>query len=78
LNRIFAFAKVYGHHKAISEAEKLKLTESIFYHELLGYLYAEDDNSKAVYHYKKAIELTKSKTEKQTLIKAIQQLGQKK
>lgn len=78
LNRIFAFAKVYGHHKAISEAEKLKLTESIFYHELLGYLYAEYDNSKAVYHYKKAIELTKSRTEKQTLIKAIEQLGQKK
>jgi len=75
LNRTFAFAKVYGHNKAISEAEKLKLTESNYYHELLGYLYADTDIKKAICHYKQAISLTKSKTEQQTLIREIERLG---
>jgi len=77
LNRTFAFAKVYGHDKAIPEAEKLKLTESNYYHELLGYLYADTDFDKAIYHYGQAIGLTKSKTEKQTLTKEIQRLTDK-
>lgn len=78
LNRTFAFAKVYGNDKAISEAQKLKLTESNYYHELLGYLYADTDIDKAICHYRQAIELTKSKTEKQTLIKEIERLNEKK
>lgn len=78
LNRIFAFSKVYGYKKAISEAEKLKLLEINYYHELLGYLYSEEDMDKAIQHYTLAIELTKSKTEKQTLIKEIEQLRKKK
>lgn len=78
LNRIFAFAKVYGRNKAIPEAEKLQLTKSSYYHELLGYLYAETDIGKAIFHYKQAIGLTKSQTEKQTLIKEIERLNEKK
>lgn len=78
LNRTFAFAKVYGHDKAISEAQKLKLTESNYYHELLGYLYADTDINKAITHYKQAIGLTKSKTEKQTLTREIERLNEKK
>lgn len=74
LNRTFALAKVYGHAKAISEAEKLKLSDSNYYHELLGYLYADTDIDKAICHYQQALELTKSKTEKQTLIKEIERL----
>lgn len=74
LNRTFAFAKVYGHDKAITEAEKLQLTDNNYYHELLGYLYADTDFDKAIYHYEQAIGLTKSKTEKQTLTKEIQRL----
>ena len=75
LNSVFAFAKVYGHDKAIPEAEKLGLTESNYYHELLGYLYTGIDNGKAIYHYQQAIELTKSKTEQRLLIKEIKQLS---
>ncbi len=78
LNRTFAFAKVYGHCKAISEAEKLRLTEINYYHELLGYLYAEKDFDKAIYHYKQAIGLTRSRIEKQTLAKEIERLNEKK
>lgn len=78
LNRTFAFAKVYGHNKAISEAEKLKLIESNYYHELLGYLYADTDIDKAICHYKQAIGLTKSRAEKQTLSKEIECLNEKK
>ena len=74
LNRAFAFAKVYGRHKAIAEVEKLSLTESNYYYELLGYLHANTDIDKAINYYKKAIELTRSKIEKQTLTKEIEQL----
>jgi RNA polymerase sigma-70 factor (ECF subfamily) len=74
LNRTFAFAKVYGRDKAIPEAEKLNLTNSNYFHELLGYLYADTDFDKAIYHYEQAMGLTKSKIERQTLTKAIERL----
>ena len=78
LNRTFAFAKVFEHEKAIQEAERLNLIESNYYHELLGYLYAEKDIDKSIGHYKEAIRLTKSKTERQTLNKEIERLKKKK
>jgi RNA polymerase sigma factor (sigma-70 family) len=78
LNRIFAFAKVYGPKNAIPEAEKLNLTESNDYHGLLGYLYAEINMDKAINHYETAIALTKSRIEKQSLKKQIEQLNAKK
>lgn len=74
LNRAFAFAKVYGHKKAIFEAEKLNLIESNYYHELLGYLHSDTNIVKAIEHYEQAIKLTKSKTEKKTLEKEIARL----
>jgi len=74
LNRAFAFAKVYGHDQAITEAEKLQLTDNSYYHELLGYFYADTDISKAISHYEQAIQRTKSKTEKLTLTKEIKRL----
>jgi len=77
LNRTFAFSKIHGHEKAISEAEKLNLTENNQYHELLGYLFAKSDIQKAIEHYEQAIKLTKSETEKQTLTKEIERLKRK-
>ncbi|HEY0667015.1 MAG TPA: sigma-70 family RNA polymerase sigma factor [Sphingobacteriaceae bacterium] len=71
LNRIFAFAKVYNHEKAIVEAEKLNLVEINYYHQLLGYLYAATDIDKAIKHYELAIKLTKSKTEKEAITNEI-------
>ena len=78
LNRTFALSKVYGWKKAIPEAEKLNLTGNNQYHELLGYLFAHSNNTKAMEHYKKAIKLTKSETEKSTLLKKIERLKSKK
>jgi len=78
LNRAFAFAKVHGNERAIPEAEKLNLTGNSYYHALLGYLYAGTDMHQSLYHYEKAMDLTRSKAEKQTLAKAIVQLKQKK
>ncbi len=77
LNRIVAFSRVYGCKKAIKKAEKLNLTESNYYHGLLGYLYANINIDTAIIHYTKAIGLTKSKTEQQTLKKEIAHLKQK-
>lgn len=74
LNRAFAFAKVYGCKKAIPEVEKLNLTESNFWHGLLGYLYTELDTNIAIDHYIQAVKLTKSNAEKQTLTKEIVRL----
>jgi RNA polymerase sigma factor (sigma-70 family) len=74
LNRLFAFAKVYGNRNAIDEAEKMHLTASSYYHALLGYLYKETDPGKAMDHYKQAIGLTKSRLGKQTLTKELERL----
>ena len=78
LNRVFAFAKVYGHEKAIPEAEKLDLENNNHYYSLLGYLYANIDTDKSVSHYRQAVALTKSKIEIQTLTKEIERLTEKK
>ncbi len=74
LNRTFAFSKVNGNTKAIFEAEKLNLTNNGQYHGLMGYLLADSDIQKAIEHFKKAIRLTKSETEKRTLKKEIRRL----
>ncbi len=74
LSRIFAFSRVYGNEKAIAEAEKLALTESSYYHGLLGYLYADTDIAKAIGHYGQAIKLTGSGSEKQTLAREMERL----
>ncbi len=76
LNRTFAFAKVYGKQAALPEAEKLKLENSNYYHELLGYLYADTDSEKAADHYRAAIKLSRSKAEKQVLRRRINALEQ--
>ncbi|MFD1771595.1 RNA polymerase sigma factor [Sphingobacterium suaedae] len=74
LNRIFAIAKIEGNSKAISEAEKLNLLDSSYYHGLLAYLYSDGNMTKAIGHYEQAIQLSKSNAEKQTLEKQLTQL----
>lgn len=74
LNRTFAFSKVYGNIKAITEAEKLKLIDHIDYHKLLGYLNTDHNKAVAIQHYKNTLQLTKSKIEKQMIIKEIERL----
>lgn len=74
LNRTFAFAKVYGKKAAIEEAEKINLEGNNYYYSLLGFLYSDINNDKAIEYYNKAVKLTKCELEKKTLIKEINQL----
>lgn len=74
LNRAFAIAKVNGSKAGIREVKKLNLEDINYYHALLGYLYADTDLDKAKIHYHKAIELTDSTSEKNTLQRAIERL----
>jgi RNA polymerase sigma-70 factor (ECF subfamily) len=75
LNRTYALAKANGNATAIIEAEKLKLTQNHLYHSLLGNLYADSDPKKAVVHFRKALLLTKSKSEKRLFTDKIYQLS---
>ncbi len=75
LNRAFAFAKVYGHKQGIAEAKKLELADDSNFHSLLGYLNTTVDIDEAIRRYEIAIDLTDSRTEKQTLRKKIERLS---
>ncbi|GAA3945711.1 RNA polymerase subunit sigma [Chitinophaga oryziterrae] len=72
LNRTFALAKANGKGKAIIEAEKLQLTDNHFYYSLLGYLYTDVDNEKALKHFKTALSLANSGADKAVIIKNIE------
>jgi len=74
LNRAFAFAKVYGFEKGIEETEKLNLCDNSHYYSLLGYLYAGVDIARAIGFYEKAIALTKSRVEIETLGREVKRL----
>lgn len=72
LNRTFALAKANGKGKAIIEAEKLQLTDNHFYYSLLGYLYTDVDNEKALKHFKTALSLANSGADKAVITKNIE------
>jgi RNA polymerase sigma-70 factor (ECF subfamily) len=74
LNRTFAFAKVRGNSAAISEAEKLNLTDNPFYYSLLGHLYTNIDNAKAKRNFEEALQLSNSSSVSDTLRKYIENL----
>jgi len=67
LNRTYALAKVNGKKEAIIEAEKINLADNHLYHSLLGELYTDVDNTKAIEHFQNALALAKSTADK-TLI----------
>jgi len=67
LNRTYAVAQVHGAAKAITEAEKLSLTNNHFYFTLLGELYKDIDRNKARTNFEKAMALAKTITDKQTI-----------
>jgi RNA polymerase sigma factor (sigma-70 family) len=75
LNRTFALSKVYGDEIAIAEAEKLKLENNPFYFSLLAELYRQIEPQKSKQHLKKAIALTKSKSQKELLQKKLTDLN---
>lgn len=74
LNRTYALSKTQGKSVAIAEAEKLKLTENPYYYSLLGNLYTDIDNTKAIEHFNTALTLTKSPSNRATLKRNIERL----
>jgi RNA polymerase sigma factor (sigma-70 family) len=77
LNRTYALAKVHGKKEAILSAEKIKLTDNHLYHSLLGELYTDFDNTKAISHFQNALALAKSTTDKTTISNRIKQCREK-
>ena len=74
LNRTYALSKANSKEEAITEAEKLNLTEYHFYFTLLGELYTGIDNEKARSNLKKAFSLAKTTTDKQAIQKKIDKI----
>lgn len=74
LNRTYALAKANGKQEAIKEAEKLNLNDNHFYYSLLGNLYSDLDNIKALEHYQTALSIAKTDSDKATIHRNIDQL----
>jgi RNA polymerase sigma factor (sigma-70 family) len=75
LNRTYALAKTKGKQAAITEAEKLDLSDNQFYYSLLGTLYTDIDNSIALAHFKTALSLATSPVDKATITANIERLS---
>jgi RNA polymerase sigma factor (sigma-70 family) len=67
LNRTYALAKANGKEEAIKEAEKLNFATHHLYHSLLGNLYTDVDNKKALEHYRQALKLAKTAQDQRLL-----------
>ncbi len=74
LNRTFALSKANGKEVAIVEAEKLQLKNNHYYYTLLGELYKDIDNEKARTNFQKALSLAKTQTDKQIILKNMDNL----
>lgn len=74
LNRTYALAKANGKEVAIAEAEKLQLTDNHYYFVLLGELYTDIDNTRAVTHLQKALLLAQTEADKRTIQKKMARL----
>jgi RNA polymerase sigma factor (sigma-70 family) len=74
LNRTYALAKARSKQEAIVQAEKLRLTDNPFYFALLGELYTDIDNSKAIGNFAQAKALARTTADKQLMQKKISQL----
>ena len=75
LNRTYALAKANGKKEAIIEAEKINLTANHLYHSLLGWLYTDVDNQKALLHLQTAWQLTKTSNDKKLIADKIRHLN---
>lgn len=77
LNRTYALAKANGKKEAIPEAEKIALNDNHLYHSLLGELYTDFDNTKAISHLQNALALAKSTADKMLISSKILACRQK-
>jgi len=75
LNRTYALSKTEGKTVAIVEAEKLNLTDNQFYYVLLGNLYTEIDNKKALSNFSAALSLASGEADRKTIERYIAELN---
>jgi RNA polymerase sigma factor (sigma-70 family) len=75
MNRTFALAKAVGKAEAIKEAEKLKLTNNHLYFSLLGHIYTDIDNEKAIAYFRTAIDMATTIADKNMLEKSIKKIN---
>ncbi|PJZ52500.1 RNA polymerase sigma factor [Leptospira adleri] len=71
LNRIFALSKVRGKEEAIREAENLRFEDNRYFFLLLGELYTTLDDKQSELHFQKALSLSKTQSEKNSIRKKI-------
>jgi RNA polymerase sigma factor (sigma-70 family) len=76
LNRTYALSKAQGKQAAIVEAEKLKLTENPYYYSLLGNLYTDINNTKALEYFETAMTLIKSPSNRATIRRNMERINQ--
>ena len=74
LNRTYALAKANGKNEAIAEAEKINLSGNHLYHSLLGWLYTDTDNQKAILHLQTALQLAKTPNDKKLIAEKIRNI----
>ncbi len=75
LNRTYVMAKVYGNAAAITEAEKLQLNSNPYYFTLLGELYRDTDDIKALLHFKTALSSAVTHSDKNVIQQKIDNLA---
>jgi predicted RNA polymerase sigma factor len=68
LNRVYALYKAKGKKVAIPAAESLQYTNSHFYWTLLGELYKDFNNEKALAFYERALAMARTPADKQVLM----------
>ncbi len=76
LNRTYALAKANGKREAIIDAEKINLAGNHLYHSLLGWLYTNVDNQKAILHLQTALQLAKTSSDKKLIADKIRKLNE--
>jgi RNA polymerase sigma-70 factor (ECF subfamily) len=74
LNRTYALYMANGNEEAIREAEKLQLNDNQYYFTLLGALYKDVDQDKAIVCFEKALSLARTQIEKKTILNHFNQL----
>jgi len=67
LNRTFALSKARGRQEAITEAEKLNLSENQYYFTLLGELYLGLNNEAAKRNFNQALSLARTQADRQAI-----------
>jgi len=74
LNRTYALARANGKRAAIAEAERLRLTDNHFYFVLLGELYTDIDNPRALEYFRQALTIARTDADKRTIQRKIDRL----